>query len=217
MCFGYFLVGCGLALLNAQINAFISRMQNPRVMGLAHASYGTYSPPAPSPLEFNYTMLGYHRNRRTDLPTRLHSVCTDRALVFSLPVSPGCDNDHAFGYGHLLQRQVRRRYLLITLLVCEWPILINKAVILAEMGVAHHDPHVTTTSQGDLGFGAVMKHKLLHIMAAFVFVYVGTEVTVGGWIVTFLISERGGGAEAGYVSSGFFGGTSCPSLVPWCA
>jgi len=75
------------------------------------------------------------------------------------------------------------------------------------MGVVHHDNRHTTTSQGDSGFGEVMRHKLLHIMVAFVFVYVGTEVTVGGWIVTFIIDERGGGAEAGYVSSGFFGGT----------
>lgn len=79
--------------------------------------------------------------------------------------------------------------------------------------MAHQDPRRTTTSQVDPGFGAVMKQKLLHIMVAFVFVYVGTEVTVGGWIVTFIIGERGGGAEAGYVSSGFFGGTSCSPCV----
>ena len=60
-----------------------------------------------------------------------------------------------------------------------------------------------------------MKHKLLHIMVAFVFVYVGTEVTVGGWIVTFIIGERGGDARAGYVSSGFFGGKYCPFGVLW--
>lgn len=89
----------------------------------------------------------------------------------------------------------------------------SKSVILVEMGVAHHEPR-TAPSQGDSTFGEVMKHKLLHIMVAFVFVYVGTEVTVGGWIATFIISERGGGAEAGYVSSGFFGGTFHPSLVP---
>jgi fucose permease len=77
------------------------------------------------------------------------------------------------------------------------------------MGVAHQEPRGTTASQRDSGFGEVMKHKLLHILVAFVFVYVGTEVTVGGWIVTFLIGERGGGAEAGYVSSGFFAGTFC--------
>ena len=82
------------------------------------------------------------------------------------------------------------------------------------MGIVHHDPRHTTT-EGDSGFGAIMKRKLLHVMVAFVFVYVGTEVTVGGWIVTFIIGERGGGAEAGYVSSGFFGGTSCPFWVLW--
>lgn len=49
MCLGYFLVGCGLALLNAQMNAFISMMQNPDTMGIAHASYGVYSPPARCP------------------------------------------------------------------------------------------------------------------------------------------------------------------------
>lgn len=78
------------------------------------------------------------------------------------------------------------------------------------MGVVHHDPRHNIITQGDSGFGDVMKHKLLHIMVAFVFVYVGIEVTVGGWIVTFLIGERGGDARAGYVSSGFFGGISRP-------
>jgi hypothetical protein len=27
-----------------------------------------------------------------------------------------------------------------------------------------------------------------------------------GWIVTFIINERGGGPASGYISSGFFGG-----------
>ncbi|KDN49823.1 hypothetical protein RSAG8_01888, partial [Rhizoctonia solani AG-8 WAC10335] len=43
-------------------------------------------------------------------------------------------------------------------------------------------------------------------MAFFIWVYVGVEVTIGGWIVTFVIEERGGGPSAGYVSSGFFAG-----------
>jgi len=37
-------------------------------------------------------------------------------------------------------------------------------------------------------------------------IYVGVEVTLGGWIVTFVEQKRGGGASAGYISSGFFGG-----------
>ena len=63
-------------------------------------------------------------------------------------------------------------------------------------------------------------------MAFYILVYVGVEVTIGGestykykvqclvlkgaigWIVTYLIHERGGGSSSGYVSSGFFGGWS---------
>ncbi|KAG8772919.1 hypothetical protein FRC20_005778 [Serendipita sp. 405] len=55
-------------------------------------------------------------------------------------------------------------------------------------------------------FVAVLRQLHVHTLAAFVFIYVGTEVTIGGWIVTFMINERGGGASSGYVSSGFFGG-----------
>jgi fucose permease len=43
-------------------------------------------------------------------------------------------------------------------------------------------------------------------MAFFILVYVGVEVTIGGWIVTFMLDVRGGGSSSGYVSSGFFGG-----------
>lgn len=32
--------------------------------------------------------------------------------------------------------------------------------------------------------------------------------TTVGWIVTFIEQKRGGGASAGYISSGFFGGMS---------
>jgi len=32
------------------------------------------------------------------------------------------------------------------------------------------------------------------------------KVTIGGWIVTFIIDVRGGGPSSGYISAGFFGG-----------
>ncbi|KIM86804.1 hypothetical protein PILCRDRAFT_64900 [Piloderma croceum F 1598] len=52
----------------------------------------------------------------------------------------------------------------------------------------------------------ILSLKTVHTLAFFLLVYVGTEVTIGGWIVTFIIRERGGGNSAGYISSGFFGG-----------
>lgn len=48
--------------------------------------------------------------------------------------------------------------------------------------------------------------RSVHVFTIFALIYIGIEVTVGGWIVTFIIRERGGGHASGYISSGFFGG-----------
>jgi fucose permease len=94
-------------------------------------------------------------------------------------------------------------------------------VLLREIGVKPRDELVHEGSM----MRQVFQLKLVHIMAFFILVYVGAEVTIGGllvsvvprltsptdsfaggWIVTFVLRERGAGAGAGYVSSGFFGG-----------
>ncbi|KAI1797081.1 hypothetical protein LXA43DRAFT_1057434 [Ganoderma leucocontextum] len=41
----------------------------------------------------------------------------------------------------------------------------------------------------------------------------GTNNTIGGWIVTFVIDKRHGGPSAGYISSGFFGGLTIGPLA----
>lgn len=77
----------------------------------------------------------------------------------------------------------------------------------------------------------IMRLKEVHYLALFSLIYVGVEVSIGGrvdacasrlmttnrlvlagWIVTFIEDQRGGGASAGYISSGFFGGMS-PSMI----
>ncbi|KAJ7609796.1 MFS general substrate transporter [Mycena polygramma] len=55
-------------------------------------------------------------------------------------------------------------------------------------------------------FRQILYLKTVHLLAFFVLVYVGVEVTIGGWIVTYIIDVRRGGPSAGYVSAGFFGG-----------
>ncbi|KAJ3563562.1 hypothetical protein NP233_g8859 [Leucocoprinus birnbaumii] len=55
-------------------------------------------------------------------------------------------------------------------------------------------------------FNSILRIKAVHFLAFFILVYVGVEVTIGGWIVTFMQDVREGGPSAGYVSSGFFGG-----------
>ena len=80
-------------------------------------------------------------------------------------------------------------------------------------------------------FRQIFALKDVHLLAVFILVYVGVEVTLGGmsvvasvhsvpdsrgcsgWIVTYIIDVRGGGPSSGYISSGFFGGVSRPGDV----
>ncbi|KAF9448128.1 MFS general substrate transporter [Macrolepiota fuliginosa MF-IS2] len=55
-------------------------------------------------------------------------------------------------------------------------------------------------------FNQVFRMKAVHLLAFFVLFYVGIEVSIGGWIVTFMLDVRGGGPNTGYISSGFFAG-----------
>ncbi|KAK0480368.1 MFS general substrate transporter [Armillaria novae-zelandiae] len=61
-------------------------------------------------------------------------------------------------------------------------------------------------------YRSILNTKAVHFLAVFAFIYIGTEVTLGGWIVTFIINERQGGKSAGYFSSGFFGGLTLGRL-----
>ncbi|KAG8926710.1 hypothetical protein FRC01_008458 [Tulasnella sp. 417] len=78
----------------------------------------------------------------------------------------------------------------------------------------HENAEETPALQGSK-YGAILRRKQVHLLAAFAMVYVGAEVTVGGWIVTFLEQLRGGGPNAGYVSSGFFGGLTLGRFILW--
>ncbi|KAJ7634865.1 MFS general substrate transporter [Roridomyces roridus] len=73
---------------------------------------------------------------------------------------------------------------------------------LAQVGEAAGE---TGTSEHST-FRQILTTKTVHLLAFFILVYVGVEVTIGGWIVTYIIDVRGGGPSAGYVSAGFFGG-----------
>jgi len=74
--------------------------------------------------------------------------------------------------------------------------------LLASLGQAPHE-----TQDGEASdFSAIARTKNVHLLAFFILIYVGVEVTTGGWIVTFIMDKRGGGSSSGYVSAGFFGG-----------
>ncbi|KAF8992924.1 major facilitator superfamily domain-containing protein [Cyathus striatus] len=62
-------------------------------------------------------------------------------------------------------------------------------------------------------FRQILSQKAVHLLAFFVLVYVGIEVTIGGWIVTFIVDVRGGGPDAGYIAAGFFGGLTLGRVI----
>ncbi|KAI0789470.1 MFS general substrate transporter [Abortiporus biennis] len=83
---------------------------------------------------------------------------------------------------------------------------------LAEIGQFPEVPDSETRSNENL-YKQIVRLKSLHLLAFFILVYVGVEVTLGGWSVTYIINVRGGGPSSGYISSGFFGGLTIGRVV----
>lgn len=201
MCIAFFLNGMGAALLNAQGNSLLSMLHDPTSMGLAHASYGfgaLIGPLISTQFANIYTTTGFKR----------------WALYYTVML------------GTVLSSMI------VFIVVFRGK---GYEEILHDIGVPAFKPEgieMTNTNEqnrssldgghsGDEGgeseavsrraresdsFASVLKQSAVHTLAAFIFIYVGLEVTIGGWIVTFMINERGGGASSGYVSSGFFAG-----------
>ncbi|KDQ58464.1 hypothetical protein JAAARDRAFT_669074 [Jaapia argillacea MUCL 33604] len=97
----------------------------------------------------------------------------------------------------------------------------NTALLTAVFRFRTQDDVMAKAGQGpgEVGTGGgsqyrqLMGQKALHLLAFFALIYVGVEVTIGGWSVTFIERERHGGPSSGYVSSGFFGGMTVGRLA----
>lgn len=72
---------------------------------------------------------------------------------------------------------------------------------------------VTKPSGSANKMGRIIRDPVVLLVSFWAFIYVGTEITIGGWIVTFLREVRGAGPSAGYVSSGFFGGLTLGRVI----
>ena len=67
-------------------------------------------------------------------------------------------------------------------------------------------PAGETSTSTENKYRQIMGQKVVHLLAFFSLIYVGAEVTIGGWTITYIIRQRGGGPSSGYISTGFFGG-----------
>ncbi|PTB66703.1 MFS general substrate transporter [Trichoderma citrinoviride] len=58
-----------------------------------------------------------------------------------------------------------------------------------------------------LGMLAAVKLRIVLLGSTFIFAYQGAEVSISGWVISFLINSRGGDpSSVGYVSAGFWAG-----------
>ncbi|KAM5375808.1 hypothetical protein ACJZ2D_005864 [Fusarium nematophilum] len=75
--------------------------------------------------------------------------------------------------------------------------------------------HESSTQSGaNAQLKKAFSQKPVWILSGFFFLYVGAELTAGGWIVQFLITVRGGApSQVGHVASGFWGGLALGRLL----
>ncbi|KAM5537669.1 hypothetical protein V8D89_008747 [Ganoderma adspersum] len=59
----------------------------------------------------------------------------------------------------------------------------------------------------------ILRMPAIHLMAFFMFALSGAQATIDSWIVTFLVAERHGGPNTGYVSTGMYAACIIGPLV----
>jgi fucose permease len=88
----------------------------------------------------------------------------------------------------------------LDLIVCSW-------AFWHKDGARYRADNPRTTSEGSGRTKEAMKHKVTWLCAGYFFCYVGAEVALGGWIVTFMNKIRDASAyDSGIAATGFWAG-----------
>ncbi|BEI81085.1 hypothetical protein CcaverHIS002_0202450 [Cutaneotrichosporon cavernicola] len=209
--FAFVLIGWGLGLQDAQVNSIVSRMKHANtLMFLMHAVYGLGATASP--------LVSTQFVKRIQSRVYLYySVSLGLALFTTIAL--------ILVFRFRTEDQVVGKRLPESATPPPEPepkTDENGEELPAELQPENHpdahpdpDPEAGRVSESTTDF----KHqdsstKLKRILSMpkvwglclYIFLYVGVEVTIGGWATTFLIAERGGDDSSGYVSSGFFAG-----------
>ncbi|KIR42653.1 hypothetical protein I307_01001 [Cryptococcus deuterogattii 99/473] len=192
----YIFNGFGLGLQDAQVNSLTSRLPNSSTkMFLMHAWYGFGATISP----FVSTAFVQHIPQRVYLYFAVSlglAIITAIALVAVFHLRT---DDQIVGKREETDQDSTDS--------SEVPAAVN-----SEGQVIEKKPKHDSSSK----MKRIMKTPVVHCMAFYMVIYVGVEVTIGGWATSFLIDERGGDDNAGYVSAGYFGGLTLGrvALIP---
>jgi fucose permease len=81
-------------------------------------------------------------------------------------------------------------------------------------GQKYREANPRTNAASESRLKEALKSRVTWVSSIFLLGYVGAEVALGGWIVTFMRRERGGGDfESGMVATGFWTGITVGRLV----
>lgn len=205
----FFVGGMGLATDLAQANVFLARLDKlSKYLSFCHASYGvgaTISPliatafiSAGIPWHYFYLLL-------------LGMMLFNTALFYY--AFRGADEDLAYWDHHHEEEFLRSQSP-----IEENPVEENGIGLadLDENGIPQPvaKPEPKQIKKGDHAeLIAATKSSTTWLIAFFVLFYQGSEVSLAGWIVTFLLDYRGGPTSSGYVASGFWGGLTLGRLL----
>ncbi|CAG8537440.1 12150_t:CDS:10 [Acaulospora colombiana] len=162
--FAVFLLGSGLALLNAHGNGFMSMLENSTEMGFAHASYGAGALVSP--------LIATQFSKHTDRKWAFHYMFLLGSTLISLSLI--LYTFKGKGYDDGVVEQVE---MIVPPTLAEEEVRRQSS---EEEGETTPAPPPPTNVKKVGMFATVMKQIPMHLMASFVFVYVGVEVTIGG-------------------------------------
>lgn len=204
---GFFFGGVGLAIVLAQSNVFLSRLdKNSKYLAFFHGSYGVGATVSPL-LATTMINKGVRWNYVYLIALALMIFNTINCwFAFT-----GADDDlkpwdPAEETEGLLDERAPPT---------DTPRVSEEGIGLRDLGT-----HITIMEQENKApaqqKGAMklaLTNHITWLISLFIFCYQGSEVSLGGWIVSYLLDSRGASTSYGYVLSGFWGGLTLGRLV----
>lgn len=216
--FAFVLIGWGLGLQDAQVNSLVARMKNANTkMFLMHAMYGVGATASPLvstqfvkrvqdrvylyyavslglALVTTIALLAVFRLRTED------QVVGKRSTAAPTPVAADDPAALAVSGGSELPLELQPQ---------SNPLNDVEASRVSETSTAPDFKFEESSTK----LKRILRMPVVWALCFYILLYVGVEVTIGGWATTFLIAERGGNDSSGYVSSGFFAGLTLGRVI----
>ncbi|GAW25087.1 putative MFS efflux [Rosellinia necatrix] len=179
---GYFFIGFGFAVNLAMSNVFAANMQNGTVLlGVMHGSYGVGGTVGPLIATRIVSTLGAAAWNRYYLLTMSTAIANAVFFLWSF-----------WNYEK------------------ETATTGETTTTAAPLSAATTTTAATAPAPPRTDFSTMLQafqSRVVLLGATFIFAYQGAEVSISGWVISFLIAARGGDPSAvGNVTSGFWGG-----------